>query len=74
MLGVKRTSVSLVAHSMQQAGLIRNRRAHLELVDITMLREHACECYFAIADHYDHLTRPKGARLKVAPAELAVLS
>jgi CRP-like cAMP-binding protein len=74
MLGVKRTSVSLVAHSMQQAGLIRNRRAHLELVDITMLREHACECYFATANHYDHLTRPKGARVGVAPAELAFLS
>jgi CRP-like cAMP-binding protein len=61
MLGVKRTSVSLIAHTMQQAGLIRNRRSHVELINLNRLRECACECYAATARHYDHLTQANGA-------------
>ncbi len=45
MLGVKRTSVSLIAHGMQQAGLIRNRRGQIEILNLEGLRESACECY-----------------------------
>ena len=61
MLGVKRTSVSLIAHTMQQAGLIRNRRGRLELLNLNGLRECACECYSATAHHYRQLTQTNGA-------------
>jgi len=67
MLGVTRTSVSLVAHTMQQAGLIRNRRGHLELIDLNRLRECACECYAATARHYDYLTQVNGAATDILP-------
>jgi CRP-like cAMP-binding protein len=68
MLGVKRTSVSLIAHTMQQAGLIRNRRGHLELINLNGLRERACECYAATARHYDHLTQANSAMLDIHSA------
>jgi CRP-like cAMP-binding protein len=58
MLGVQRSSVSIVAHTLQQAGLIRYRRGHVELVDIEALRECACECYDAVRMSYEALVRP----------------
>jgi CRP-like cAMP-binding protein len=48
MLGVRRSSVSLVANSMQVAGLIKYRRGQIRLLDIEALRETACECYDAL--------------------------
>ena len=45
MLGVRRTSVSLVAYSLQQAGLIRYRRGRIRVIDREGLQETACECY-----------------------------
>lgn len=58
MLGVQRSSVSIVAHTLQQAGLIRYRRGHVELVDIEALKECACECYDAVRMSYVALVRP----------------
>ena len=45
MLGVRRTSVSLVAYSLQRAGLIRYRRGRIRVIDREGLQETACECY-----------------------------
>jgi CRP-like cAMP-binding protein len=45
MLGVRRSSVSLVANTMQSAGLIKYRRGQIRLLDIEALRKSACECY-----------------------------
>jgi CRP-like cAMP-binding protein len=45
MLGVQRTSVSITAHALQQQGLIRYRRGHIEISDRRGLEESACECY-----------------------------
>jgi CRP-like cAMP-binding protein len=45
MLGVRRTTVTLVAQSLQVAGLIRYRRGRIELVDRAALQASACECY-----------------------------
>lgn len=48
MLGVRRTSVSAVANSLSQAGLIECRRGCLRLLDVDGLRASACECYAAM--------------------------
>jgi CRP-like cAMP-binding protein len=69
LLGVKRTSVSLIAHAMQQAGLIRNRRSHVELINLNGLRERACECYAATARYYSQLTQANGATSDIQPAQ-----
>jgi CRP-like cAMP-binding protein len=68
-LGVRRTSISLVAHNMQQAGLIRTRRGHIELLDVAALRENACECYASTAAHYDRLVTPGAGGPKIVAAQ-----
>jgi len=50
MLGVQRTSVGMIATSMQADGLIRYSRGRVEILDRERLRNSACECYFAIAN------------------------
>jgi len=55
MLGVRRTSVSIVAHTLQQAGLIRYKRGHIRVLDLEGLRESACECYWTVKSLSDRL-------------------
>ena len=55
MLGVRRTSVSLVAHTLQQAGLIAYRRGRINVTNLQGLQEAACECYGTVKSHYDQL-------------------
>ena len=55
MLGVRRTSVSVVAHTLQQAGMIEYRRGNIRILDIEALRETACECYETVKLNYDAL-------------------
>lgn len=45
MLGCQRTTVTLVAHTLQSAGLIRYRRGRIEILDPAALEETSCECY-----------------------------
>jgi CRP-like cAMP-binding protein len=45
MLGVQRSTVSLSAHSLQQAGLIRYTRGKVQILDAAGMEESACECY-----------------------------
>jgi CRP-like cAMP-binding protein len=58
MLGVRRTSVTLVARTLQTAGMIRYSRGLIRLLDIEALRETACECYEAVKLNYDALLHP----------------
>ena len=58
MLGVRRTSVTVVARTLQEAGLIRYTRGLIRLLDIPALQETACECYQAIKLNYDALLHP----------------
>ena len=55
MLGVRRTSVSLVASTLQAAGMIRYRRGHVEITNLEALRDTACECYAAVKAQSDRL-------------------
>jgi CRP-like cAMP-binding protein len=45
MLGVRRTTVTIVARALQSAGLIEYRRGKIVIVDRPGLEEAACECY-----------------------------
>jgi CRP-like cAMP-binding protein len=58
MLGVQRPSVSIVANTLQKAGLIRYRRGHIRLLDVKGLRQGACECYGTVKAHYERLLFP----------------
>jgi Mn-dependent DtxR family transcriptional regulator len=55
MLGVRRTSVSLVAHTLQQAGFIKYRRGHIQIVNVEGVRSGACECYEKVRANYERL-------------------
>jgi CRP-like cAMP-binding protein len=52
MLGVQRSSVTLVARKLQEAGLIRYRRGHINVLDAEALQDSCCECYSAINAHF----------------------
>jgi CRP-like cAMP-binding protein len=55
MMGVRRSTVSLAANTLQRAGLIKYRRGNIEILDVEGLREAACECYATVAAHYQKL-------------------
>jgi CRP-like cAMP-binding protein len=55
MLGVQRSSVSPVAHALQQAGLIEYSRGRIEITNLAGLRDASCECYGTVKAHYDRL-------------------
>jgi CRP-like cAMP-binding protein len=55
MLGVRRTSVSIVANTLQQAGFIKYKRGHIRVLDLEGLQESACECYWTVKSLSDRL-------------------
>src|SRR4051812_47114009 len=55
MLGVRRTSVTVVAHTLQQAGFIKYTRGKIQLINLDGLHDGACECYETVRSHYEQL-------------------
>ncbi len=55
MLGVRRTSVTLVVKPLQEKGLIVPRRGQMHVADVEGLRKSACECYGRVKHYYDRL-------------------
>ena len=48
MLGVQRNAISIVAHALQQAGVISYSRGQIEILDMNALQATACECHTAV--------------------------
>jgi Mn-dependent DtxR family transcriptional regulator len=55
MLGVRRTSVTTVARTLQEAGMVKYKRGKIEVLDVEGLRESACECYETVKEQYGQL-------------------
>jgi CRP-like cAMP-binding protein len=55
MLGVQRSTVSVVTRTLQTAGLIRQSRGGITVTDRAGLEEATCECYGKIRRHYQRL-------------------
>lgn len=55
MLGVQRTTVTAVARSLQEKGVIRYRRGVVDIIDRAGLLGLTCECYGAVRDTYERL-------------------
>ena len=54
MLGVRRSSISDVAHKLHSMGFMRYSRGHITILDREGLKEFACECYPVVKDEYDN--------------------
>jgi len=55
MLGVRRSTVSLAAATLQRAGVIRYQHGRITITDRVGLEDAACECYEAVAGEYRRL-------------------
>jgi CRP-like cAMP-binding protein len=55
MLGVQRTTVTVVARALQESGLIRYRRGMVDILDRAGLEAIACECYRTVRGNYQRL-------------------
>ena len=66
LLGVRRESITVEAHKLQQAGVVRYSRGHIFVLDRLALERRACECYGVVKRECDRLV-PREAAL---PAHL----
>jgi CRP-like cAMP-binding protein len=55
MLGVQRSGVSMVANSLQKAGIIKYYRGNIRIIDPRGLKKRSCECYGIVKAHYRQL-------------------
>ncbi|WP_243625889.1 Crp/Fnr family transcriptional regulator [Phenylobacterium hankyongense] len=60
MLGVQRTTVTAVARSLQEKGVIRYRRGVVDIIDRAGLEALTCECYGVIHRTYERLLPADG--------------
>jgi CRP-like cAMP-binding protein len=65
MLAVRRTTVTLIAGQLQEAGLISYRRGLVVVLDRPRLEEAACECYRTIRRRTDAVFADRGAERNV---------
>jgi CRP-like cAMP-binding protein len=65
MLGVRRTSVSLVAHTLQKAGFIQYARGKIKILNRAAIEEAACECYSVIREKIDSVISPPPRNTRV---------
>ena len=55
MLGIRRSSVTVAAGTLQKAGLIRYNRGNINIVNVKDLESAACECYCLVKKEYKRL-------------------
>ena len=55
MIGVRRSSVSIIAGTLQKAGFIRYRRGNIRILDVEGLHGGSCKCYATVKSHYERL-------------------
>ena len=67
MLGAARPTVTIVAGTLQRAGLITYRRGLISILNREQLEEASCECYRVTADLLEsHLRRRRVARPRLS--------
>jgi hypothetical protein len=57
MLGVRRTTVTLIAGRLEAAGVLDGRRGYVQIVSREELERHSCECYGQMRDYVAGLFR-----------------
>jgi DNA-binding transcriptional regulator YhcF (GntR family) len=57
MIGVQRNAVSIVAHALQQTGVLSYSRGQIEIRDLKALKDASCECYHIVKRRQMHLLK-----------------
>jgi len=68
MLGVRREGITEAAGRLQQAGIIRNRRGHIAVLERAGLETRVCECYAVVKKEFGRLLSDVRQRQSVASA------
>ena len=55
MLGVRRSTVSIIVEGLQKTGLVETRRGQITIVDQKRLEEASCECYATVKANFARL-------------------
>ncbi|MBR0782859.1 Crp/Fnr family transcriptional regulator [Bradyrhizobium iriomotense] len=55
MMGVRRNAISMVAHALQLAGIIRYTRGQIEILDLAALKATSCDCYSTVKASHSRL-------------------
>jgi CRP-like cAMP-binding protein len=55
MLGVRREGITEAAGTLQRAGIIRNRRGHIAVLERSGLEARVCECYAVVNKEFSRL-------------------
>ena len=55
MLGVQRSTVTLVMGTLQDGGLITTRYGRIQVLKRKKLERASCECYAVIREHFQRL-------------------
>jgi hypothetical protein len=55
MLGAIRPTVTIVAGTLQKAGLIKHTYGRIRILNRKSLEEASCECYATVRRHFDRL-------------------
>lgn len=61
MLGTRRTTVSLTAHTLQAAGMIKYKRAKIQITDREALETISCDCHKTVRRNISIITRSADA-------------
>lgn len=56
-IGVQRNAISMVAHALQQTGIISYSRGQIQIRDLEALRATSCECYRVVRARHEQLIR-----------------
>src|SRR4028119_1427116 len=64
MLGVQRPTVSGVATTLQQTGLIRYSRGKMTICDRSRLEATSCECYGIVTQQFERLLKETAQKSK----------
>ena len=59
MIGVQRNAISIVAHALQQAGIISYSRGQIHITNMELLRRMSCECYEAVKMKHEQVLGPQ---------------
>jgi Mn-dependent DtxR family transcriptional regulator len=60
MLGTRRAGVSEAAGKLQDDGIIKYKRGHVNVLNRQLLKDYSCECYEIVKREFDRLLGTNG--------------